>query len=59
MGIRTPDLLHAISRQGVRRSLFAQVTVPQRPSGDVGVRAGCCTFLLYGQPLMATRTTSS
>jgi len=49
MGIRTPDLLHAISRQGIHRSPFPQVTVPQRAWLPVPVLGGCCTFLLCGR----------
>jgi hypothetical protein len=46
-GIRTPDLLHAISRQHVHRSTSAQVTVPGSARPSRQVRTGCCTFLLY------------
>jgi hypothetical protein len=46
-GTRTPGLLHAISRQHVHRCLSPQVTVPQRAPASAGVRAGCCTLLLY------------
>jgi hypothetical protein len=46
-GIRTPDLLHAISRQHVHRSTSAQVTVPGSAHPSRQVRTGCCTFLLY------------
>ncbi len=47
MGIRTPDLLHAITRQGVQRRPSPQVTalVSARQYGHV--RMGCGTFLLY------------
>ena len=46
-GIRTPDLLHAISRQHVRRSTSVQVTVPGSARPSRQVRTGCGTFLLY------------
>jgi len=46
-GIRTPDLLHAISRQHVHRCLSSQVTVPERAHRSGQVRTGCCTFALY------------
>jgi len=49
--IRTPDLLHAISRQPVHRRASAQVTVLRRVRQSGVVRTGCCTFLLY--PLLA------
>jgi hypothetical protein len=49
MGIRTPDLLHAISGQDIHCSPFSQVTVPQRALLPVPVRGGCCTFLLCGR----------
>jgi hypothetical protein len=47
MGIRTPDLLHAIQRQHVHRSPSVQVTVSGRPHESSGIQAGCCTFVLY------------
>jgi hypothetical protein len=47
MGIRTPDLFHAIQRQHVHRRPYPQVTVPGRPRQSPGIQAGCCTFLLY------------
>jgi hypothetical protein len=46
-GIRTPDLLHAISRQHVHRSTSVQVTVPGSARPSRQVRTGCGTFLLY------------
>jgi hypothetical protein len=49
-GIRTPDLLHAISRQHIRRSPSVQVTVPERVGRSGQVRTGCRTFPLY-EPL--------
>jgi hypothetical protein len=45
-GIRTPDLLHAISRQHVHRSPSVQVTVPGRAHQSGQIRTGCCTFML-------------
>ena len=48
MGIRTPDLLHAIQRQHVHPRLSVQVTVSGRPHESSGIQAGCCTFVLYG-----------
>jgi len=45
-GIRTPDLLHAISRQYVHRSTSVQVTVPERAYQSSQIRNGC-TFPLY------------
>ena len=47
MGIRTPDLLHAIQRQHVHRSVSAQVTVPGRAWESARMRTCCGTFLLY------------
>ena len=46
-GIRTPDLLHAISRQHVHQSTSAQVTVPGSAHQSRQVRTACGTFLLY------------
>jgi hypothetical protein len=51
-GIRTPDLLHAISRQAVHQRLSSQVTVPERAHQSGQVRTGCCTFPLYESPLL-------
>jgi hypothetical protein len=48
MGIRTPDLLHAITAQDIRWDLFPQVTVPERAPLPAAVRAGCCTSQQYG-----------
>ncbi len=47
MGIRTPDLLHAISRHRVHPHMSPQVTVLECPFGSASVLAGCCTFPLY------------
>jgi hypothetical protein len=47
MEIRTPDLLHAISRQHVHHCASAQVTVPARARQSACIRTGCGTFLLY------------
>jgi hypothetical protein len=47
MGIRTPDLLHAIQRQPVHPCVSAQVTVLPRPLRSARVQACCGTFLLY------------
>ena len=47
MGIRTPDLLHAISRQHVHRSTSAQVTVLTRAPESAVVHPGCGTSALY------------
>jgi hypothetical protein len=47
MGIRTPDLLHAISRQHVHRSPSLQVTVPTGAWRSAPIRGRCGTFLLY------------
>jgi hypothetical protein len=47
MGIRTPDLLHAIQRQTVHHSIPVQVTVLPRPLQSTRVQACCGTFLLY------------
>jgi hypothetical protein len=49
-GIRTPGLLHAISRQHVHRSPSVQVTVPRRTLASAQIRTGCCTFPLYRSP---------
>ena len=46
MGIRTPDLLHAIQWQHVHRSTSVQVTVSGRPHQSPGIQACCCTFVL-------------
>jgi hypothetical protein len=56
MGIRTPDLLHAIQRQHVHRSPSVQVTVSGRPHQSPGIQAGCCTFVLYGSARPPVRT---
>src|SRR5690242_13680194 len=45
-GIRTPDLLHAISRQRVHPSTYVQVTVLGHTRKSACVLAGCCTFVL-------------
>ncbi len=58
-GTRTPGLLHAISRQHVHPCLSPQVTVPQRAPGSAGVRAGCCTFLLYFSAVLPGRSTAT
>jgi hypothetical protein len=47
MGIRTPDLLHAISRQPVQGGASAQVTVLTRAPQCALVRTGCGTSVLY------------
>ncbi len=47
MGIRTPDLLHAIQWQHVHPRPSPQVTVSGRPHQSSGIQAGCCTFVLY------------
>jgi len=46
MGIRTPDLLHAIQWHHVHRSTSVQVTVSGRPHPSPGIQACCCTFVL-------------
>ena len=46
-GIRTLDLLHAISRQHIRSRPSPQVTVPGSARPSRQVRTGCCTFALY------------
>jgi hypothetical protein len=51
MGIRTPDLLHAISRRPIHRSTSVQVTVPQRALQSAQVRVSCGTFVLYSPPI--------
>src|ERR1035438_6249097 len=48
MGIRTPDLLHAIQRQPVHRSPSAQVTVPASTQQSTAIQTRCGTSLLYG-----------
>ena len=45
--IRTPDLLHAISRQHIHLCTSPKVSVLERASGSASVRAGCCTCVLY------------
>jgi hypothetical protein len=47
MGIRTPDLLHAISRHHVHRGASVLVTVLRRALRSARVRAGCGTSVLY------------
>jgi hypothetical protein len=47
MGIRTPDLLHAIQRQPGHPRVSAQVTVLPRPLQSTRVQACCSTSLLY------------
>ena len=54
MGIRTPDLLHAISRQPVHRSPSAQVSVLARAPECAIVRTRCGTFVLYALPAAAS-----
>jgi hypothetical protein len=56
MGIRTPDLLHAIQRQHVHGSASVQVTVSGRLHQSPGIQAGCCTFVLYRPELPPTQT---
>ena len=46
-GIRTPDLLHAISRQHIHSSTYLQVSVSGRPYRSSQIQTGCGTFLLY------------
>jgi len=52
MGIRTPDLLHAIQRQPVHSSPSLQVTVPECTCGSSRIQACCGTFLLYPPALL-------
>jgi hypothetical protein len=52
MGIRTPDLLHAIQRQPVHPRVPVQVTVLPRPLRSGRVQACCGTFLLYPPALL-------
>jgi len=52
-GIRTPDLLHAISRQHVHRRTSAQVTVPGSTRPSRQVHTGCGTFPLYRPACLA------
>ena len=54
MGIRTPDLLHAISRHPVHRSPAPQVTVLSRAPVYTHVRTGCGTSVLYSLQAIAT-----
>ena len=56
MGIRTPDLLHAISRQHVHPRPSPQVTVPTRAPGCALVRPGCGTSVLYPPRAAASGT---
>jgi hypothetical protein len=58
MGIRTPDLLHAIRRQPVHRSPSPQVTVPPSTQQSTGIQARCGTSLLYG-PMPPTACSSA
>ncbi len=46
-GIRTPDLLHAISTHDVRLRTSVQVIVPGRAPASVQIRVSCGTFALY------------
>jgi hypothetical protein len=48
MGIRTPDLLHAIQRQPVHSCPSLQVTVPASTQQSTGIQTRCGTSLLYG-----------
>ena len=53
MGIRTPDLLHAMQRHHVHSSTYVQVTVPEHPHESTEICACCGTFLLYeSRPLL-------
>jgi hypothetical protein len=54
MGIRTPDLLHAIQRQPVHQSIAVQVTVPGRAHTFPWIRACCGTSMLYGLARLVT-----
>jgi hypothetical protein len=58
MGIRTPDLLHAICRQHVHSSTYAQASVSGRAYQSPRIHAGGGTFLLYspGCPGRSPRT---
>jgi hypothetical protein len=56
MGIRTPDLLHAMQWQHVHGSASVQVTVSGRPHQSSGIQAGCCTFVLYRSRQLAGDT---
>ena len=58
MGIRTPDLLHAIQRQPVHSSPSPQVTVPEGAPESACVQACCGTFLLY-DPMSLPRELSA
>lgn len=49
IGIRIPDLLHAISRQHVHLSTSLQVTVLARPPRYAVVRLRCGTSVLYSE----------
>ena len=55
MGIRTPDLLHAIQRQPVHSRPSLQVTVPASTQQSTGIQTRCGTSLLY-RPIPANRT---
>jgi hypothetical protein len=55
MGIRTPDLLHAIQWQHVHRSTSVQVTVPERPHESSQICTCCGTFLLYSPGYLLLR----
>ncbi len=50
MGIRTPDLLHAIRRQHIHPRPSPQVSVPERLPWSASIRTGCGTSVLYSPP---------
>ena len=58
MGIRTPDLLHAIQWRPAHRSPLAQVTVPPSTHQSTGIQTRCGTSLLYG-PMPPTACSSA
>jgi hypothetical protein len=52
MGIRTPDLLHAIQRQPIHPRVSVQVTVPTSTRRSTGIPTRCGTSLLYPPALL-------
>jgi len=59
MGIRTPDLLHAIRLQHIHPHPFPQVTVLACVPRCASVRAGCGTSVLYRSATAADLSASS
>src|ERR1022692_4868182 len=51
-GIRTPDFLHAMQRQDLHRSMYAQLASLMRAHESAPMSTGCGTPQLYGPQLL-------